>query len=129
MTQVVGGVAIYIDGTSYSSCMSVTITVETMTLGEIIRATDGSGLTWARYDELQMLPVGPAVYFWAGAGQAIAATEQEPTLKDFNAKILANARRTPFCTSERPLVGFGTVTEIAGPGDMSTPQTFTAMHA
>lgn len=42
------------------------ITVEAMTLGELIRATRGSGLAWSRYDDLQSLPKVPAVYFWAG---------------------------------------------------------------
>lgn len=40
------------------------------------RATQGSGLVWKRYDDLQSLPEIPAVYFWAG--NPVAASPANP---------------------------------------------------
>lgn len=48
------------------------ITVDAMTLGGILRATQGSGLPWRCYNELRSLPRIPAVYVWAGTPEAVS---------------------------------------------------------
>lgn len=50
------------------------ITVSAMTVGDIMRATAGSGLEWKRYGDWRSLPYRPGAYFWAGSPVAVPAS-------------------------------------------------------
>lgn len=54
-----------------------------MTVGEIVRATENSGLQWVCYDDWRSLPHASGVYFWAGSPVAVpagTASDEEPPL-------------------------------------------------
>ena len=53
------------------------ITVSAMTVGDIVRATAGSGLEWKRYSDWRFLPDRPGAYFWAGSPVAVTAPAEE----------------------------------------------------